>query len=328
MTIQQHDKQPPEAFGKVAVLMGGWSAEREVSLKSGNAVLAALQRRGVNAHGLDVQRETVLAQLQQGNFDRVFIVLHGPGGEDGVIQGALEILGLPYTGSGVMASALAMDKLRTKQLLEGANLPTPKYMLLDQDTDLNYVVAELGLPLMVKPALEGSSIGMTKVDDDKQIEMAYQIAAGFNGLVFAEQWIIGKEYTVAVLGEEALPVIRLETPHTFYDYDAKYLANDTQYHCPCGLSTEQEGQLQRLALAAFKVIGAVGWGRVDILTDQSGKPYIIELNTIPGMTDHSLVPMAARVRGLDFDELVYRILAQTLANNRHATTEAVHGNAR
>jgi D-alanine-D-alanine ligase len=325
VTLQQHDIPLPEAFGKVAVLMGGWSSERAVSLKSGNAVLAALQQRGVDAHGIDVQRETVLQELARGQFDRVFIVLHGPGGEDGVIQGALEILGLPYTGSGVMASALAMDKLRTKQLLEGANLPTPKYMLLDQDTNLNYVVADLGLPLMVKPALEGSSIGMTKVEEENQIELAYQSAAQFVGEVFAEQWITGKEYTIAILGEDALPVIRLETPHKFYDYDAKYVADDTKYLCPCGLAPEQEAQLQRLALAAFKAIGAEGWGRVDILCDQSGKPYIIELNTVPGMTDHSLVPMAARVRGMEFDELVYRILAQTLSSDKQLKTEAGHG---
>jgi len=328
VTIEQHKHPSPEAFGKVAVLMGGWSSEREVSLKSGQAVLAALQQRGVDAHGLDVQRETVLHELEQGNFDRAFIVLHGPGGEDGVIQGALEILGLPYTGSGVMASALAMDKLRTKQLLEGTNLPTPQYMLLDQETDLNYVVAELGLPLMVKPALEGSSIGMSKVDEENEIQAAYQLAAQYAGEVFAEQWIIGKEYTIAILGDEALPVIRLETPHKFYDYDAKYVANDTQYHCPCGLAPEQEAQLQRLALAAFKAIGAEGWGRVDILCDQTGKPYIIELNTVPGMTDHSLVPMAARVRGIEFDELVYRILAQTLAVDKQMNTEVSHGRAR
>lgn len=328
MSIQQPDKISPETFGKVAVLMGGWSAEREVSLNSGMAVLSALQRRGVNAHGLDVKRETVLSQLQEGGFDRAFIILHGPGGEDGVIQGALEILGLPYTGSGVMASALAMDKLRSKQLLEGVGLPTPKYMLLDDDTNLNYVVAELGLPLMVKPALEGSSIGMTKVEDEEQMQSAYQTASKFDGLVFAEQWITGKEYTITVLGDEALPVIRLETPRKFYDYDAKYFANDTQYHCPSGLALEQEAQLQRLAMAAFKAIGAKGWGRVDILTDQSGKPYIIELNTVPGMTDHSLVPMAARVRGIDFDELVYRILAQTLVANTAANTEAMHDNTR
>jgi len=328
VNMEKINMPAPEAFGKVAVLLGGWSSEREVSLKSGNAVLAALCKRGVDAHGVDAQRATILQQLEQGEFDRVFIVLHGPGGEDGVIQGALEILGLPYTGSGVMASALAMDKLRSKQLLEGANLPTPQYMLLDENTDLNYVVAELGLPLMVKPALEGSSIGMTKVEEEDQIEAAYQLAAQFAGAVFAEQWVVGKEYTIAILGDEALPVIRLETPHKFYDYDAKYIANDTQYHCPCGLAPEQEAQLQRLALSAFQAIGAEGWGRVDILCDETGKPYIIELNTVPGMTDHSLVPMAARVRGIEFDELVYRILAQTLVAQDQSQTEANHGLAR
>ena len=328
MTLNQHNNPLPAAFGKVAVLMGGWSAERAISLKSGNAVLTALQRRGVNAHGIDVQRETVLQQLQQGQFDRVFIILHGPGGEDGVMQGALEVMGLPYTGSGVMASALAMDKLRTKQLLEGANLPTPKYIVLDDETDLNYVVADLGLPLMVKPALEGSSIGMTKVETEDQIDTAYQTAAQFSGAVIAEQWITGKEYTVAILGEEALSVIRLETPHKFYDYDAKYFANDTKYHCPCGLPQEEEAQLQRLALAAFKAVGAAGWGRVDILCDQSGKPFIIELNTVPGMTDHSLVPMAARNKGIEFDELVYRILAQTLVTEKRMNKEAGNVSAR
>jgi len=326
--MEKTNMPSPETFGKVAVLMGGWSAEREVSLNSGNAVLTALLERGVDAHGLDAQRASILQQLEQGHFDRAFIVMHGPGGEDGVIQGALEILGLPYTGSGVMASALAMDKLRSKQLLEGSNLPTPKYMRLDENTDLNYVVAELGLPLMVKPALEGSSIGMTKVEEENQIQAAYELAAQFAGAVFAEQWIIGKEYTIAILGEEALPVIRLETPHKFYDYDAKYIANDTHYHCPCGLAQEQEAQLQRLALSAFHAVGAKGWGRVDILCDQAGKPYIIELNTVPGMTDHSLVPMAARVRGIEFDELVYRILAQTLAVENSSQKETVHGHAR
>jgi len=326
--MEKTNMPSPETFGKVAVLMGGWSAEREVSLNSGNAVLTALLERGVDAHGLDAQRASILQQLEQGHFDRAFIVMHGPGGEDGVIQGALEILGLPYTGSGVMASALAMDKLRTKQLLDGSNLPTPKYMRLDENTDLNYVVAELGLPLMVKPALEGSSIGMTKVEEENQIHAAYELAAQFAGAVFAEQWIIGKEYTIAILGDEALPVIRLETPHKFYDYDAKYIANDTRYHCPCGLAPEQEAQLQRLALSAFHAVGAKGWGRVDILCDQAGKPYIIELNTVPGMTDHSLVPMAARVRGIEFDELVYRILAQTLAVENSSQKETVHGHAR
>lgn len=305
-------KIDPGAFGKVAVLMGGWSSEREVSLKSGKAVLAALQLRGVNAHGIDVQRDTLLATLQHGSFDRVFIVLHGKGGEDGVIQGVLEVMEIPYTGSGVLASALAMDKLRSKQLFEGVGLPTPKYMVLDKNSDLEYVAATLGLPLMVKPSLEGSSIGMTKVEKVAQLSQAYAEAEKYYGEVLVEQWIQGKEYTVAILGDEPLPVIRLETARTFYDYTAKYIANDTKYHCPCGLTPEEEATLQRLALAAFKAVNAKGWGRVDILSDQVGRPYLIEINTVPGMTDHSLVPMAAKARGMTFDELVYQILAQTL----------------
>lgn len=306
------------AFGKVAVLMGGWSSEREVSLKSGAAVLEALRRRSVNAQGIDVQRDTILPVLLQGKFDRIFIVLHGKGGEDGVMQAVLEMAGLPYTGSGVLASALAMDKLRTKQLLQGVGLPTPNYQILDEAFDADYVAATLGLPIMVKPALEGSSIGMTKVESVTQLPDAYAAAARFKGDVIAEQWIQGKEYTVAILGGEALPVIRLETTHAFYDYNAKYIANDTRYLCPCGLSQEEEAQLQRLALAAFHALNASGWGRVDILCDQAKRPYIIELNTVPGMTDHSLVPMAARAAGIDFDELVYRILAQTLSINGEA----------
>lgn len=303
----------PAAFGKVAVLMGGWSSEREVSLKSGKAVLAALQLRGVNAHGVDARRDTLLTTLQQGMFDRVFIILHGKGGEDGVIQGVLEVMQLPYTGSGVLASALAMDKLRSKQLFEGIGLPTPKYMVLKNDTDFEYVAATLGLPLMVKPSLEGSSIGMTKVEKVAQLAQAYVEAKKSQGEVLVEQWIQGKEYTVAILGNEPLPVIRLETTRAFYDYTAKYIANDTKYHCPCGLAPEQEAQLQRLALAAFQAVNAKGWGRVDILSDQGGRPYLIEINTVPGMTDHSLVPMAAKAHGISFDELVYQILAQTLS---------------
>jgi len=282
-----------------------------IGADSSPAILERAMKNGIDAH-----RETILHELNEGKFDRVFIVLHGPGGEDGVMQGALEILGLPYTGSGVMASALAMDKLRTKQLLDGANLPTPRYMVLDENTNLEYVLAELGLPLMVKPALEGSSIGMTKVEDDDQLQTAYALAAQYSGAVIAEQWIDGQEYTVAILGEQALPIIRLQTPNTFYDYEAKYVSAETQYHCPCGLPEEDEASLQRLALSAFKVVGAQGWGRVDIMCDQDGKPYVIELNTVPGMTDHSLVPMAARAAGMEFDELVYRILAQTLISNK------------
>lgn len=316
VTLKTDIQPAAEAFGKVAVLMGGWSAEREVSIKSGNAVLQALLRKGVDAHAIDVRKETVLAKLQQGNFDRVFNILHGPGGEDGVIQGLLEVTGMPYTGSGVMASSLTMDKLRTKQLMEGTNLPTPKYMVLDDNTDLNYVVADLGLPIMVKPALEGSSIGMTKVEDEQQLQDAYELAAQYEGAVIAEQWVEGSEYTIAILGDQILPVIRLETPNTFYDYEAKYISDDTQYHCPCGLSDDEEAGLQRLALSTFKITGATGWGRVDIMCDKSGKPYVIEINTVPGMTDHSLVPMAAREAGIEFDDLVYRILSQTLVTGQ------------
>ena len=302
----------PARFGKVAVLMGGWSSERTVSLNSGQAVLDALLRGGVDAHGIDVQRETVLQDLEQGQFARAFLILHGPGGEDGVMQGALEVLGLPYTGSGVMASALAMDKYRSKQLLEGAGIPTPPYLMLEDDFDPDYVVATLGLPLMVKPALEGSSIGMSKVQEVEDLPAARKQAAQFKGKVLAERWIEGREYTVAILGESPLPAICLETPHDFYDYEAKYQANDTRYLCPCGLTDEDEQRLQRLALAAFKALGAKGWGRVDIMCDQDGTPFVIELNTVPGMTDHSLVPMAAKAAGIGFDELVLRILAQTL----------------
>jgi len=302
----------PARFGKVAVLMGGWSAERTVSLNSGRAVLGALRRGGVDAHGIDVQRETVIRDLLEGQYARVFNILHGPGGEDGVMQGALEVLGLPYTGSGVMASALAMDKLRSKQLLEGAGIPTPPYLVLEDDFDPDYVVATLGLPLMVKPTLEGSSIGMSKVNEVEDLPAAWQMAASFKGEVLVERWIEGREYTVAILGDTPLPVICLETPRDFYDYEAKYQANDTHYLCPCGLATEEEHRLQRLALAAFQALGAEGWGRVDIMCTQDGTPFVIELNTVPGMTDHSLVPMAAKAAGIEFDQLVLRILAQTL----------------
>ena len=302
----------PAKFGKVAVLMGGQSAEREVSLRSGAAVLAALQGRGVDAHGVDVRSAAVLDELRTQGYERAFIALHGRGGEDGVIQGALELLGIPYTGSGVTASALAMDKLKCKLLLQGAGLPTPAFMVLEQDTDFEYIAATLGLPLMVKPALEGSSIGMTRVEHAGQLPGAWRTAAECEGAVIAEQWVTGAEYTVAVLGDEALPAIRLETPHEFYDFSAKYEADTTRYHLPCGLPPEREAQLQRLSLAAFRATGAEGWGRVDLLTDADDKPWIIEINTVPGMTDHSLVPMAAEAAGIAFDELCWQILALTL----------------
>ena len=305
----------PQKFGKVAVLMGGWSAEREVSLKSGAAVLSAMQARGIDAHGIDVMRETLIDDLQRGAFDRAFNILHGPGGEDGVIQGVLEVLDIPYTGSGVMASALAMDKLRTKQLLDGIGLPTPNYMVLDDDSDYEYVAANLGLPIMVKPAQQGSSIGMTKVEQTEELHAAWQAAAQFEGAVLAEQWIEGNEYTVAILNDEALPAILLETPRSFYDFEAKYQSSDTQYICPCGLPKEQEAQLQRLALSTFQALGAQGWGRVDLFIDREDRPWIIELNTLPGMTDHSLVPMAAKAKGISFDELVVRVLQQTLSKS-------------
>ena len=302
----------PRAFGRVAVLFGGSSAEREVSLKSGGQVLAGLRRRGVDAHPVD-PAEGGLQPLLDGGYDRVFIVLHGRGGEDGVIQGALEALGLPYTGSGVLASALSMDKLRCKQVFLGAGLPTPAFELLDAHCDWHGVAARLGLPLFVKPALEGSSIGISKVTAPDALEAAWRAAARYDDTVLAEQFCGGAEYTVALLGATALPAIRLETPHDFYDYDAKYLADDTRYHCPCGLPAEEEARLLRLAERAFAAVGGRGWGRVDLMLDGAGRAQLLEVNTVPGMTDHSLVPMAARAAGIEFDELVVRILATTLA---------------
>lgn len=297
-------------FGKVALLLGGTSAEREISLKSGQAVLAALQGRGVAVEPIDPDA-AVMERLRLGGFDRVFIMLHGRGGEDGQIQGALETLGLPYTGSGVLGSALGMDKYRCKLVWQGAGLPTADFALLRDAKDLPRAAA-LGFPLMIKPAHEGSSIGMARVEDEGQLEAAWRDASRYDTLVLAERWIAGPEFTCAILGYEALPLIRLETPRVFYDYEAKYFANDTRYLCPCGLPAEEEARLQALALEAFETVGARGWGRVDLMLDGEGNPYLLEINTVPGMTDHSLVPMAARARGLDFDELVWRILETSL----------------
>ncbi len=311
--------EDPKRFGKVAVLMGGIAAERAVSLKSGSAVLDALCGRNIDAHGIDVHGEhagrDALNALETGGFDRVFVALHGRGGEDGVMQGALEAVGLPYTGSGVLASALGMDKLRTKRIWRAAGLPTPEYAVLAAASDFVSVAREVGLPLIVKPVHEGSSIGMTRVESADALEAAWRDAARFDREVFAERWVTGAEYTVAILGREALPSIRLETPHAFYDYEAKYHADSTRYHCPSGLSVERERALGELALAAFDAVGAEGWGRVDVLADGDGEFQLIEVNTVPGMTDHSLVPMAARAAGIDFGELVWRILAQTLEAN-------------
>ena len=310
-----------EALGKVALLMGGQSAEREVSLKSGAAVFEALRSRGVNAHGIDVG-VGIADVLRDGHFDRAFIALHGRGGEDGVIHGMLEMLQIPYTGSGVLASALSMDKLRCKQLWAGIGLPTPPFALLNADTDFQAVAAEVGLPLMVKPGHEGSSVGMSKVDTADQLEAAWREAAKYDDLVLAERWIKGGEYTVAILGHEALPSICLETPHTFYDYDAKYHANTTRYHCPCGLDADIEQRYQQLALAAFDAVGARGWGRVDLMVDGDGNPWLLEINTVPGLTDHSLVPMAAKAAGISFEDLVLRILVDARLDSER---ESGHG---
>lgn len=296
-------------FGKVGVLLGGRSAEREVSLNSGHAVLAALQRQGVDAHAFDPAEQDLAALAAQG-FDRVMISLHGRFGEDGTVQGALDLMEIPYTGSGVMASALAMDKWRTKLLWQAAGVPTPDYALLDEHTDFDAVVARLGLPIFVKPAREGSSIGMTKVTQAGELRAAWEKAAQFDALVLAEQFIEGGEYTCAILGDKALPMIRLLPKKAFYDFEAKYLRDDTEYRVPCGLATEQEQAIQRLAKKAFDVLGCRGWARLDVMLDAAGNPYFLEANTSPGMTDHSLVPMAARAAGMTFDELVLAILEQ------------------
>jgi D-alanine-D-alanine ligase len=294
--------------------MGGDSSEREISLKSGAAVLEALQRRGVDAHGLDAGAD-VLKQLEEGDFNRAFIVLHGRGGEDGVIQGALERIGMPYTGSGVLGSALGMDKYRTKAIWRGLGLPTPESVLIEDAAGLEAAEA-IGFPLMIKPSREGSSIGMAKVENADQLEQAWENARGFDASVLAERWIVGREYTASVLQGQALPLIRLETPNTFYDYEAKYLSDSTSYHCPCGLPEAQESELQRLCLRAFEAVGAEGWGRVDLMLDEAQRPWLIEVNTVPGMTDHSLVPMSARAAGIEFDELVLRILAASMQEER------------
>lgn len=292
-------------LGKVAVLLGGRSAEREISLKSGSAVLAALQRSGVNASAFDPAQRP-LHELD--GFDRVFIALHGRYGEDGTIQGALELMDIPYTGSGVMASAVGMDKWRTKLLWRAAGIATPNFELVDADSDFDGIEARLGLPLFVKPANEGSSIGISKVKQAGGLKAAYEEAAKADPLVIAEKFIDGGEYTVGILGGLALPIIRIVPATEFYDYEAKYFRNDTQYLCPCGLPSHLEDQIRAEALQAFKVVGGAGWGRVDFLMDDTGRHYFLEVNTSPGMTDHSLVPMAAKAAGIDFDTLVLEIL--------------------
>lgn len=295
-------------LGRVAVLFGGRSAERAVSLKSGKAVLDALLAAGVDAYGIDAGND-LAQQLISNRPDRVFIALHGRGGEDGSLQGLLECLQLPYTGSGVMASALGMDKLRTKLVWQSMGLPTPAYAVLRSEQDCSGIVESLGTPLIVKPIHEGSSIGMAKVDSLADLQQAWLSARQYDDVALVEQWITGAEFTVAILDGKALPAIRLRTPHSFYDYEAKYLTNDTQYICPCGLSPETEARLGEMCLQAFNAVGCKGWGRVDVMQDQSGNFYLLEVNTVPGMTDHSLVPMAASAAGMTFTDLVLAILS-------------------
>ena len=292
-------------FGKVAVLFGGSSAEREVSLNSGSRVLAALLGQGIDAHAFD-PAEQPLDALK--GYDRAFIALHGRQGEDGTIQGALEVMHIPYTGSGVLASALAMDKFRTKLMWQAAGLPIPEYALLTADSDFAEIEEQLGLPLFVKPAREGSSIGVSKVKARGELKAAYEEAARHDPLVIAEKGVMGGEYTVGIIGDEAMPIIKIEPATEWYDYEAKYNRDDTKYLCPCGLPEAKEMEIRKGALEAFRVLGGRGWGRVDFLMDEDGKHYFLEVNTAPGMTDHSLVPMAARVNGMDYPTLVRRVL--------------------
>lgn len=298
------------SLGKIAVLMGGNSAERPVSLNSGRAVFNALQNAGADVIAIDIQGHAI-AQLTEAEFDIAFIALHGRGGEDGTIQGVLEWLDKPYTGSGVMASALAMDKWRTKLIWQAAGLATPKAVLLDKHCDWQATIELLGNNAIVKPAREGSSIGMRRVHTAEELKKSYEFASEYDALVLAEQWVSGPEFTVAIVDGEALPAIQLKTPHEFYDYEAKYQANDTQYLLPCGLNSEKETELQKLALKAFDILDCQGWGRIDVMQDAgTGSFWLLEANTSPGMTDHSLVPMAARASGVDFPQLVVKLLTE------------------
>lgn len=299
-------------FGRVAVLMGGWAPEREVSLVSGNAVLQALQKQGVDAQGVDLSRERLLALKQEG-FDRAFNALHGIGGEDGVVQATLELMGLPYTGCGVLASALSMDKRITKLVWAAQGIPTPMHRVVSEDTNYEKLADELGLPIFVKPADAGSSIGISKVKQVSDLPEAYRLARQYCNTVLAERFVSGAEYSCGILGERALPLVRIEPDGEFYDYNAKYVSDNTRYHCPAGLPADQERELQEMSLRAFQLIGGQGWGRVDFLLDAEGHPWFLELNTIPGMTPHSLVPMAARSVDISFEQLVWQVLETTFA---------------
>lgn len=295
-----------QALGKIGVLFGGESAEREISLRSGNAVLAALQKLSANVVGIDVQFNDALFQ-QLREIDFAFIALHGRGGEDGVIQGLLEIMNIPYTGSGVAASALGMDKLRTKWLWQGAGLPTPEFFSVRSADQLSGLVEKLGGAVMVKPSHEGSSIGMSRATSQAELEKAFATAQSHDSEILVERWIDGPEFTCSILNGVALPVIRLKTPNLFYDYEAKYQSHSTEYLIPCGLTAEQESRLQELSVQAFNAVGCQAWGRVDAMMDAQGRFWLLEVNTVPGMTDHSLVPMAAKAAGQSFEQLVENI---------------------
>lgn len=300
-------------FGKVAVMFGGHSAEREVSLRSGKAVLSALQQAGINAVAFDPAEQPLTALMSEVKAERVFIVLHGRGGEDGTMQGALQLLGLPYTGSGVLGSALAMDKIRCKRLFLAQQLPTAPFAVVHNDTlDYAELLAELGGKVMVKPANEGSSIGMSAASTASELEQAIAAALKYDSEILVERWINGREFTISILGDTVLPIVEMRTPRDFYDYEAKYQANSTEYLCPAPLTAEQTAAMQTDALAAFKAVGASGWGRVDLMLNEQGEHFLLEVNTVPGMTEKSLVPMAAKAAGLSFSELVLRILQQTL----------------
>lgn len=303
-------KRAPREYGKVAVVMGGRSAEREISLLSGTAVLTSLQRSGVNAIGIDADT-TLLEQLRTSAVDRVFIMLHGRDGEDGKLQGALEWLAIPYTGSGVLASALAMDKIRCKLVWQRLGINTPDFVRLTSASDFSAVMQQLG-SCFVKPVSEGSSIGIGGAETAVELEAAWQRANTYDSNVMAERWVKGREYTVAILGDQVLPVIELRPANAFYDYEAKYLSDDTRYVCPCDLDANAAAELQQMALASYEAIGCSGWGRVDAMRDATGRFWLLEVNTVPGMTSHSLVPMAAQAAGIDFDALVLRLLESSL----------------
>lgn len=315
---EQAQQAQAQALGRVMVLMGGWSAEREVSLASGRAVHEALISRGVDAIGVDLDRagaQELGHRLLAERVDRVFIALHGRGGEDGQVQALLELAEMPYTGSGMAASAIGMDKVMCKRIWQGAGLDTPAFAMVDSLSAAREAAEALGWPVIIKPTADGSSVGVSKVDDPADVEPAFREAAA-HGEVMVEQFIAGGEYTVAILGEQSLPAIRIEASaeHAFYDYQAKYEAEDTGYRIPCGLSAEEEARLAEAARTAFGLIGARGWGRVDFIRDAAGRHWLIEVNTVPGMTSHSLVPMAAHAVGMDFPGLCVAILEQTLGS--------------